>query len=227
MIAPRRLTEALDIKPSLRNVFVVSENGFVRTAVVFRADDTIDIISPNREHGGEPPRGQRGYASGGTNRRWRPIRSASVPFGPHVRAALGDEPQIGVGPKRMWGFVRKAWLRDYKNKPGHHAKGDHSRHEGPRIPHHGVLLFAFNAQNWASVPRTAGLYSTSRMVRRRFMRSRARTTSSLSRTVNSRCTVCVASRGLGALYSPRMRLASSIAFNTVSSSGVFMASAFY
>jgi hypothetical protein len=65
-------------------------------------------------------------------------------------------------------------------------------------------------------------YSTSRSVRRRFMRSRARTTTSLSRTANSRCTVWVASRGPGAMYSPRMRLASSIAFKTVSSSGVFI-----
>ena len=41
----------------------------------------------------------------------------------------------------------------------------------------------------------AGLYSTSRRVRRLFIRSRAWTTSALSRTAMSRCTVWVASRG--------------------------------
>jgi hypothetical protein len=62
----------------------------------------------------------------------------------------------------------------------------------------------------------ADLYSTRRRVRRLFIRSRAWTTSSLSRTPISRCTVPVASRGPGAMYSPRMRLASSMAVNTMS-----------
>jgi hypothetical protein len=60
---------------------------------------------------------------------------------------------------------------------------------------------------------TPALYSTGRRVRRLLIRSRAWTPSSLSRTAMSRCTVCVASRGPGAMYSPRMRLASSIARN--------------
>src|SRR5882724_13390195 len=59
----------------------------------------------------------------------------------------------------------------------------------------------------------ADFYSTRRRVRRLFIRSRAWTTSSLSRTAMSRCTVRVASRGPGPMYSPRTRLASSIARN--------------
>jgi hypothetical protein len=55
------------------------------------------------------------------------------------------------------------------------------------------------------------LYSTRRIVRRFFIRSRAWTSSSLSRTAMSRCTVRVASCGPGTIYSLRMRLASSTA----------------
>jgi hypothetical protein len=51
----------------------------------------------------------------------------------------------------------------------------------------------------------------SRSVQRRFIRSSARTTSSLSKTAMSRCTVRVASCEPDAMYSLRMRLASSIA----------------
>ena len=51
--------------------------------------------------------------------------------------------------------------------------------------------------------------STSRSTLRRFNRSRACTTSLLSSTVSSRCTVPAASCWPGSMYSPRMRLASS------------------
>jgi hypothetical protein len=67
-----------------------------------------------------------------------------------------------------------------------------------------------------------GFHSTSRITLRRFIRSRACTTSFLSSTARRRSTVRVASRGPGSMYSPRMRLASSRARRTVSWSGLFM-----
>lgn len=66
-----------------------------------------------------------------------------------------------------------------------------------------VMPFFLNDDSEAEL----GLYSTSRRVRRRFIRSRAWTTSALSRMATRRCSVNVASRGYGELYSPRMRLA--------------------
>src|SRR2546429_7364546 len=61
-------------------------------------------------------------------------------------------------------------------------------------------------------------HSTSRITLRRFMRSRACTTSLLSSTASRRSTVCFASPR----YSPKMRLASSTARMMVSWSGLFM-----
>jgi hypothetical protein len=63
-------------------------------------------------------------------------------------------------------------------------------------------------------------HSTSRITLRCFIRSRACTTSFLSSTANRLCTVRAASRCPGSMYSPRMRLASSIARKSVSWSGV-------
>jgi hypothetical protein len=65
-------------------------------------------------------------------------------------------------------------------------------------------------------------HSTSRITLRRFIRSRACTTSFLSSTARRRSTVRVASRGPGSMYSPRMRLASSTARMSVSWSGLFI-----
>lgn len=75
-----------------------------------------------------------------------------------------------------------------------------------------------------SLPRALGpFHSSSRTVRRLVIRSRACTISSRSRTANSRSIVCGASpRRSVAMYSPRIRRASSIALSTTSSSGVFM-----
>jgi hypothetical protein len=61
-------------------------------------------------------------------------------------------------------------------------------------------------------------HSTSRITLRRFIRSRACTTSLLSSTASRRSTVRAASRG----YSPKMRLASSTARASVSWSGLFI-----
>ena len=61
-----------------------------------------------------------------------------------------------------------------------------------------------------------GFHSTSRITRRRFIRSRACTTSFLSSTARRCSTVRVASRGPGSINSPRMRLASSTARISVS-----------
>jgi hypothetical protein len=60
------------------------------------------------------------------------------------------------------------------------------------------------------------VHSTSRITLRRFIRSRACTTSFLSSTARRCSTVRVASRGPGSIYSPRMRLASSTARISVS-----------
>jgi hypothetical protein len=67
-----------------------------------------------------------------------------------------------------------------------------------------------------------GVHSASRNTLRRFIRSRACTTSFLSSTARRCSTVRVASRGPGSIYSPRMRLASSTARISVSWSGLFM-----
>jgi len=60
------------------------------------------------------------------------------------------------------------------------------------------------------------VHSTSRITLRRFIRSRACTTSFLSSTARRCSTVRAASRGPGSIYSPRMRLASSTARISVS-----------
>jgi hypothetical protein len=60
------------------------------------------------------------------------------------------------------------------------------------------------------------VHSTSRITLRRFIRSRACTTSFLSSTARRCSTVRAASRGPGSMYSPRMRLASSTARISVS-----------
>jgi hypothetical protein len=65
-------------------------------------------------------------------------------------------------------------------------------------------------------------HSTSRRTLRIFIRSSACTTSLLSSTTSRRSTVRVASRCSGPTYSPRMRLASSMARRTVSWSGLFI-----
>jgi len=84
-------------------------------------------------------------------------------------------------------------------------------------------LPAFVFEKLGPLGPTAGFYwlvgqSTRRSTLRRFIRSRACTTSFLSSTASSRSTVRVASRCPGSMYSPRMRLASSMARRSVSRS---------
>ncbi len=86
--------------------------------------------------------------------------------------------------------------------------------------HFTQLLVLSGLPKASAVART---HSTSRITRRRFIRSSAWTISGLSSTASRRSTVRVASRGPGSMYSPRMRLASSTARIRVSWSGFFIA----
>jgi len=81
---------------------------------------------------------------------------------------------------------------------------------------------SFRAKTITSWSVNTGPHSTSRITLRRFIRLSACTTSFLSSTASRRCTVRVGSHCPGSMYSPRMRLASSMARRTVSWSGLFM-----
>jgi hypothetical protein len=87
---------------------------------------------------------------------------------------------------------------------------------------HNTALSGESACSCRRVHSWIGFHSTSRITLRRFIRSRACTTSFLSSTARRCSTVLVASRGPRSIYSPRMRLASSTARISVSWSGLFM-----